>query len=35
MNKRIGDWIKRNKWWIVFAVVLLAGLTYVADRFGG
>lgn len=34
MNKQIGEWIKRNKWWIVGAVIVLAGLVYLTDRFG-
>lgn len=34
MHKSIGDWIKRNKWYIVGAIAVLVALTYLGDRFG-
>ena len=35
MNKAIGDWLKRNKWRIIGVVVIVAGIVYLTDRFGG
>lgn len=34
INKRVGNWLARNKWWIVGAIVVIAGVMYLTDRFG-
>ena len=34
MNKAIGDWLKRNKWWIIAGIVFVVSVAYLTDRFG-
>lgn len=34
-NKRVGEWLARNKWYIAGAIALLFFIVYMTDRFAG
>ena len=33
-NRRVGEWLARNKWYIVGVIVALVAVMYLTDRFG-